>query len=111
MIVSVTYPKYLKDRVLHDLEDQQKRADLFNKKTSSGKIGKMLDVIGRVSPVFKHGFSLNYEWSKVTDTSLELKVVMPAEAFLKESILFGRIRTEFQHSYGQTVRVKLLKAG
>jgi len=108
MKILVTYPKYMKDKVVRDLENEKQKAKTFNSRTSTGKIGKMLGMMGKVSPIFQFGFTLDYVWSDVTDTSLKLEVIMPVEAFLKESILYGRIRSQFIRSYKHSVQTKLI---
>lgn len=109
MKILVTYPKYMKNKVVRDLENEKQKAKTFNARTSTGKIGKMLGMIGKVSPVFQFGFTLDYTWSDVTDTSLKLEVIMPIEKFMKESILYGQIRNQFIKSYKHIVQTKLLK--
>lgn len=109
MKILVTFPKCLKAKVIHDLELEKKRADNFNVKTTTGKLGKMIGIVGRASPIFKLGMMVDYKWSDVTDTSLKLEVIMPVEAFLKESILYGRIRNQFIKSYKHIVQTRLIK--
>lgn len=109
MKILVMYPKYLKNKVIHDLENEKKKAQTFSTRTSTGKVGQMLGLVGRVNPILKNSLNVDYKWSDVTDTSLKLEVIMPVEALLKPEVLYGTIRTQFIRSYKQLVKTKLIK--
>lgn len=109
MKLLLTYPKYLRPKVIADLDEAKKKAIMFNEKTQTGKLGKLVGFVGKKFPVFSAGLSLNYDWVEVDDTSLKLDVTMTGEGLIRPSIIVGTLKQEFQRSYGrEKVRVRLL---